>query len=424
MFREQNKKSEPTESASSTKATSGLDLDFEQALEASDTTQAPEEPITLDVSVPSTDNSLEQALDFAIAETQTIDETISTPPKTQTEDAPLNFEFSLDLDTPTDPAPSQKAAPIATVDTADNALDFSLDLIDKPTHTTPVDDGLAFEVPHAEHKETAGEDILLTEASLALASNHEDLTLDLDSGTEATTVTLEQDTPTDSIALELTQPSSVEDDFELLLAREEAVQPDSPTSKMVEKGAPAITEATPAAESTTPKLKVVVTPQPQAEPVSSIPPTSITLTPPTDAVGFSNVSALSQTPAAASNKNKIMIVDDSKVVRIKTSRVLSAAGFEVVTAEDGMDALRNIKENGLPDVMITDIEMPNLDGMKLTEVIRRHPKTSTLPIVMITSHTEAHKAQAALLNVNVFLSKPYADADLVQHIQSLAKQTA
>jgi chemosensory pili system protein ChpA (sensor histidine kinase/response regulator) len=71
----------------------------------------------------------------------------------------------------------------------------------------------------------------------------------------------------------------------------------------------------------------------------------------------------------------------------------------------------------LPAVMLVDIEMPRMDGFDLTRQVRADPKTSHIPIIMISSRTaEKHRSQAAALGVNAFLGKPYQEAELLQQI--------
>jgi len=117
-------------------------------------------------------------------------------------------------------------------------------------------------------------------------------------------------------------------------------------------------------------------------------------------------------PAAA----VVMVVDDSLTMRKITSRLLEREGYQVLTAKDGLDALEQMKD-ALPAVMLVDIEMPRMDGFDLTRILRGDPRTRDVPIIMISSRTaQKHRSQAAELGVNVFLGKPYPEAELLQHI--------
>jgi chemosensory pili system protein ChpA (sensor histidine kinase/response regulator) len=112
----------------------------------------------------------------------------------------------------------------------------------------------------------------------------------------------------------------------------------------------------------------------------------------------------------------IMVVDDSLTVRKITSRMLIRAGYQVVTANDGVDALEQLEEF-TPDVMLLDIEMPRMDGFALAKELRRSPNTKNMPIIMITSRTaDKHRDYAMQLGVNTYLGKPYQEDELLQNI--------
>lgn len=115
----------------------------------------------------------------------------------------------------------------------------------------------------------------------------------------------------------------------------------------------------------------------------------------------------------------VMIADDSKVVRIKTGRLLSQHRYQVAMAEDGLDAAKQI-ENQLPDILITDVDMPGMDGFELSRHVRNTARSAHIPIIMITSHTGAAIAdRAGGAGVNVLLGKPYPEEELIAQIQRL-----
>jgi len=116
----------------------------------------------------------------------------------------------------------------------------------------------------------------------------------------------------------------------------------------------------------------------------------------------------------------IMIVDDSLTVRKITSRLLNRAGYDVITAKDGVDALEQLVDV-MPDVMLLDVEMPRMDGFELTKQLRRDKRTSKLPIIMITSRTaDKHRNYALEMGVNEYLGKPYQDDELLLNIARFA----
>jgi CheY-like chemotaxis protein len=113
----------------------------------------------------------------------------------------------------------------------------------------------------------------------------------------------------------------------------------------------------------------------------------------------------------------VMLVDDSKMVRVKSSRLLASHGFQVVTAVDGVDALKQLA-NCCPDLVITDVDMPEMDGFGLTNALRGNPRTQHIPIVMITSAEDRHREEALRVGVGMVMGKPYDEAALVAHIRS------
>ncbi len=112
----------------------------------------------------------------------------------------------------------------------------------------------------------------------------------------------------------------------------------------------------------------------------------------------------------------VLVADDSKVVRVKTSRLLAQHGYRVVLAEDGVQAAQLI-EAELPAVLVTDVEMPGLDGFALTRHVRAHPLASRIPIIMITSADDRLKAAAAEAGVTLVLGKPYPEDELIACIE-------
>jgi CheY-like chemotaxis protein len=126
----------------------------------------------------------------------------------------------------------------------------------------------------------------------------------------------------------------------------------------------------------------------------------------------------------APEETLVMVADDSKVVRVKTSRLLAQHGYRVVLAEDGAQAAQLI-EAEVPAVLVTDVEMPGLDGLALTRHVRAHPRAGRIPIIMITSADDRLKAAAAEAGVTLVLGKPYPEADLIACIErSQAAATA
>ena len=118
----------------------------------------------------------------------------------------------------------------------------------------------------------------------------------------------------------------------------------------------------------------------------------------------------------------VLVVDDAWSVRRSMEQLLQDAGYEVATAGDGFEALDSLRLR-VPALVITDLEMPNLNGLELTKRIREVPAWSDLPVVMITSRSsDKHRGLADAAGVNVYLTKPYQDNDLLDHVRRLAAQ--
>ncbi len=120
---------------------------------------------------------------------------------------------------------------------------------------------------------------------------------------------------------------------------------------------------------------------------------------------------------------KVMIVDDSPSVRHITSKLIKNAGWEVVLAKDGLEAYETLQASeNLPDVVLTDIEMPRMDGYELLSSIRNHAAFGQLPVIMITSRaSEKHQQKAVGLGVSEYLTKPFDDSVLIEKIKSLSQ---
>lgn len=119
----------------------------------------------------------------------------------------------------------------------------------------------------------------------------------------------------------------------------------------------------------------------------------------------------------------IMVVDDSITVRRVTQRLLLREGYRVVMAADGLQALERLQEE-LPAVVLSDIEMPRMDGFDLARNIRADARLKGLPIVMITSRiAEKHRDHAKSLGVDHYLGKPYSEDELIGLVRHYCAET-
>jgi chemosensory pili system protein ChpA (sensor histidine kinase/response regulator) len=121
----------------------------------------------------------------------------------------------------------------------------------------------------------------------------------------------------------------------------------------------------------------------------------------------------------------ILVVDDSITVRRVTQRLLLRDGYRVAMAADGLQALERLQDE-IPAVVLSDIEMPRMDGFDLVRNIRADHRMKGLPIIMITSRIAGkHNDYAVELGVNHYLGKPYSEEELLRLIrQYCSVQTA
>jgi len=109
----------------------------------------------------------------------------------------------------------------------------------------------------------------------------------------------------------------------------------------------------------------------------------------------------------------ILVVDDSITVRRVTQRLLQREGYRVTLAADGLQALERLQEER-PSVVLSDIEMPRMDGFDLARNIRADVRLNSLPIIMITSRiAEKHREHAKELGVDHYLGKPFSEDELI-----------
>lgn len=119
---------------------------------------------------------------------------------------------------------------------------------------------------------------------------------------------------------------------------------------------------------------------------------------------------------------KILIVDDEAELRKAVDAMLSLNGHDVIHAEDGVQALESIKKY-LPDVVVCDIEMPNLKGYDVLTELRENPVLSKIPIIFLTGQTDiSYLVKAMQLNVNDFLTKPFTEEELLGAINVQLKK--
>ncbi len=130
------------------------------------------------------------------------------------------------------------------------------------------------------------------------------------------------------------------------------------------------------------------------------------------------------TDAVAAAVPLVLVVDDSITVRRVTQRLLQREGYRVALAADGLQALERLQAER-PAVVLSDIEMPRMDGFDLVRNIRNDAALQGLPVIMITSRiAEKHREHARELGVDHYLGKPYAEDDLLALVARYAHAPA
>jgi chemosensory pili system protein ChpA (sensor histidine kinase/response regulator) len=126
--------------------------------------------------------------------------------------------------------------------------------------------------------------------------------------------------------------------------------------------------------------------------------------------------AEARSQARTQRRSRVLVVDDSMSVRRAVATLLEDQGYEIAQARDGLEAVKSM-EAARPDVLITDLEMPNMNGLELTAHVRSRSELASLPVIMITSRSmDKHRRQAMTSGVDVYLTKPYTDQELLQHV--------
>lgn len=124
--------------------------------------------------------------------------------------------------------------------------------------------------------------------------------------------------------------------------------------------------------------------------------------------------------------HSVLVVDDEPMARTLLRLMLVRAGFEVLEAADGQEALTKVKEQ-LPDIMILDVMMPGIDGFAVCEALRQEEATVELPVIMLSAKTDSVSVRRGLrAGATKYLTKPVSQEELTRNVletlQSLENQ--
>ena len=118
-------------------------------------------------------------------------------------------------------------------------------------------------------------------------------------------------------------------------------------------------------------------------------------------------------------KQSVLVVDDEPQARAMLRLIMVRAGFEVVEAKDGYEALDEVARQ-LPDLMILDIMMPGIDGFYVCEQLRSNERSAALPIIVLSAKTDAESIQRGEeVGATKYLTKPVSPDDLTRHVREV-----
>ncbi len=118
---------------------------------------------------------------------------------------------------------------------------------------------------------------------------------------------------------------------------------------------------------------------------------------------------------------KVLVIDDSNTIRKSAEIFLRQAGFEVILAEDGFDALAKISDHH-PQVIFVDIMMPRLDGYQTCALVKQNPQLKSTPVIMLSSKDGVFdRARGRLAGSDRYLTKPFTKESLIEAVNACLK---
>ena len=121
---------------------------------------------------------------------------------------------------------------------------------------------------------------------------------------------------------------------------------------------------------------------------------------------------------SATNPIKVLVIDDSNTIRRSAELFLRQAGYEVILAEDGFDALAKISDHQ-PQVIFVDIMMPRLDGYQTCALIKKSEKHRATPVIMLSSKDSLFdRARGRMVGSDEYLTKPFTKESLLKAVEA------
>lgn len=126
------------------------------------------------------------------------------------------------------------------------------------------------------------------------------------------------------------------------------------------------------------------------------------------------------TPMAMAQNPTVLVVDDSAALRRTLALTLQKSGYRVLQAKDGREALEQLQQTSGVNLVICDVEMPNMNGFEFLGQRRRDPEMMKIPVAMLTSRSsEKHRQLATHLRASAYFTKPYVEQQFLQTIKNM-----
>jgi two-component system chemotaxis response regulator CheY len=117
----------------------------------------------------------------------------------------------------------------------------------------------------------------------------------------------------------------------------------------------------------------------------------------------------------------VLVVDDSSSLRALVKLALTRAGYAVIEGADGKEALSRLDQVGKVHLIVSDVNMPNMDGITFVRQLKQHPKHKFIPVIMLTTEDEQAKMQQAkAAGARAWLIKPFNPPELLDVVSQLA----
>jgi CheY-like chemotaxis protein len=121
-------------------------------------------------------------------------------------------------------------------------------------------------------------------------------------------------------------------------------------------------------------------------------------------------------PSDVNQPVRILVVEDDVLLLSGLRDILEREGYSVITAENGVEGLQALDEQpGVPDMILSDILMPEMDGLTFIRELRKKPQWQHIPILTLTAYP--HKSEAIEVGANLFLSKPFDAEELLMMVR-------